>query len=80
MPPRLIPRRDGEPQLPFTGETVNDSDFAQDLSIAEHGGQTPPLPRSTRSHSITAQTLSGSFSRNPIRSFAHGTASSFAGE
>lgn len=75
MPPQAIPKRDAEQQLPFTGEHVNDSDFAQDLSSAEHGGQTPPLPRSMRAHSITAQTLSGSYSRNPIRSFAHQTGS-----
>lgn len=78
MPPRIIPKRDAEQQLPFTGDSVNDSDFAQDLSLAEHGGQTPP-PRSMRSHSITAQALSGSYSRNPIRSFAHQAQGSFAG-
>jgi SulP family sulfate permease len=77
MPSRFL-NRDAEQQLPFTGDNVNDADFSQDLSQAEYGGALPPS-RSTRSHSITAQTLSGSYSRNPVRSFAHQTSHSFAG-
>jgi SulP family sulfate permease len=79
MPPRLPSNRDAEQQLPFTGDNVNDADFAQDLSQAENGGHSLPASRSIRSHSITAQTLSGSYSRNPIRSFAHQTSHGFAG-
>jgi SulP family sulfate permease len=72
-------RRDVEPLLPFTGDSTSDSDFAQDLSHAEHGGQSRPI----RAHSISAQALSGSYSgsysRNPVRSFAHQTSHGFAG-
>jgi SulP family sulfate permease len=78
MPSRFF-NRDAEQQLPFTGDSVHDSDFAEDSSHAEHGSQTLPLSRSIRSHSITAQSMSGSISRNPVRSFAHQTSHSFAG-
>jgi SulP family sulfate permease len=78
MPSRFF-NRDAEQQLPFTGDSVHDSDFAEDLSHAEHGSQTLPPSRSIRSHSITAQSMSGSFSRNPVRSFAHQTSHSFSG-
>jgi SulP family sulfate permease len=78
MPSRLPSNRDAEQQLPFTGDNVNDAEFAHDLSQAENGGHTLPSTR-IRSHSIAAQTLSGSFSRNPIRSFAHQTSHGFAG-
>jgi SulP family sulfate permease len=74
-------RRDAEQQLPFTGDSTSDADFAQDLSHAENGGQ--PQSRPIRAHSISAQALSGSYtgsySRNPIRSFAHQTSHGFAG-
>jgi hypothetical protein len=75
MPSRLPSER----QLPFTNDTVNDADFAQDLSQAENGGHTVTRSRQIRSQSIASQSLSGSFSRNPIRSFAHQTSHSFAG-
>lgn len=75
--PRL-PNRDAEQQLPFTGDHVDDADFSHDLSQAENGGA-HPRTRSIRSQSITAQSLSGSYSRNPVRSFAHQTSHSFAG-
>jgi len=75
--PRL-PNRDAEQQLPFTGEHVDDTDFSHDLSQAENGGA-HARTRSIRSQSITAQSLSGSYSRNPVRSFAHQTSHSFAG-
>ncbi|KAH6083959.1 hypothetical protein HBI65_204670 [Parastagonospora nodorum] len=74
--PRL-PNRDAEQQLPFTGDNVDDTDFSHDLSHAENGGA-HPRTRSIRSQSITAQSLSGSYSRNPVRSFAHQTSHSFA--
>ncbi|KAL5115225.1 hypothetical protein ACEQ8H_006899 [Pleosporales sp. CAS-2024a] len=83
MPSRLPSR--GE--LPLTGDDASDADFAHDfahdyahdVSHAEHGGA-PPLPhlRRPRAQSMTAQTLSGSYSRNPVRSFAHQTSHSFA--
>jgi SulP family sulfate permease len=79
MPSRLLPARDAEQQLAFTNDSVNDADFAQDLSHAETGGHTFPRSRQIRSQSIASQSLSGSFSRNPIRSFAHQTSHSFAG-
>jgi len=79
MPSRFFASRDAEEQLPFTGDAVNDSDFASDQSQAESGATTIPRSRSTRAHSITAQTLSGSYSRNPVRSFAHQTSHGFAG-
>jgi SulP family sulfate permease len=78
-PSRLLSDRDAELQLPFTGDAVSDADFAQDLSQAETGGHTFPRSRQTRSQSIASQTLSSSFSRNPVRSFAHQTSHSFAG-
>ncbi|RMZ69220.1 sulfate transporter family [Pyrenophora seminiperda CCB06] len=56
--------------LPFTGDNVNDADFAHDATQAENGGHS--LPRR-----ITPNTLSGSYTRNPIRSFAHQTTHSF---
>jgi SulP family sulfate permease len=80
MPSRLSAGRDAEQPLPFTGDSASDADFAQDISHAENGGQTPAQSRSIRAHSISAQTLSGSYTRNPIRSFAHQTSHGFAGE
>jgi SulP family sulfate permease len=80
MPSRLLAGRDAEQPLPFTGDSTSDADFAQDILHAENGGQTPPQSRPIRAHSITAQTLSGSYTRNPIRSFAHQTSHGFAGE
>ncbi|KAH7095534.1 sulfate transporter family-domain-containing protein [Paraphoma chrysanthemicola] len=78
MSSRQPSNRDAEQQLPFTGDAVQDSDFAHDLSQAENGGHTLPRSRAIRSHSITSQTLSSSYTRNPIRSFAHQTSHGFA--
>ncbi|KAH7385855.1 sulfate transporter family protein-like protein [Pyrenochaeta sp. MPI-SDFR-AT-0127] len=78
MPSRLFPRRDSsatEPQLPFTGDSVHDADFAHDHAHAENGAQS--LPRRIRAHSISSNPLAGSFTRNPIRSFAHQTSHGF---
>lgn len=73
-------------QLPFTGghgsttthTHTHDDDggslLADTYSQAENGGaQTVPRSRSTRAYSIASQTLSSSYSRNPVRSFAHQT-------
>jgi SulP family sulfate permease len=79
MPSRPPAGRDAEQQLPFANDTVSDADFAQDLAHAENGGHTFPRSRQIRSQSIASQSLSGSFSRNPIRSFAHQTSHGFAG-
>ncbi|KAF1936307.1 sulfate transporter family protein-like protein [Clathrospora elynae] len=78
MPPRLFSRDAGagEQQLPFTGDHVSDAEFAQDASQAESGAQT--LPRRIRGHPTTAGALPGSYTRNPIRSFAHQTSHGFA--
>jgi hypothetical protein len=81
MPSRFFSNRDAEEQqLPFTGDTVNDGDFASDQSQIENGTtNTVPRSRPIRAQSITSQTLSASFSRNPVRSFAHQTSHGFAG-
>ncbi|OAL42960.1 sulfate transporter family protein-like protein [Pyrenochaeta sp. DS3sAY3a] len=78
MAPRLFTRDSNPPdqQLPFSGDNVNDADFAPDQSHAELGSNT--LPRRIRASSIASGTLSGSYSRNPIRSFAHQTSHGFA--
>lgn len=79
MPSRLFPRDSGsaEQPLPFTGDNVHDADFAPDQSHAEQGANT--LPRRIRAQSITSGSLAGSYTRNPIRSFAHQTSHGFAG-
>lgn len=81
MPSRLFardaPAADQQPQLPFTGDNTNDADFAYDQAHAENGGHS--LPRRIRGQSIASGALSGSYTRNPIRSFAHQTSHSFAG-
>jgi len=82
MPSRPLPNRDADQQLPFTGDSVNDADFAPDQSHAESAWHTLPRSRPIRAQSIAAQTLSGlsgSYSRNPVRSFAHQTSHGFAG-
>ncbi|KAH9865346.1 hypothetical protein J1614_008929 [Plenodomus biglobosus] len=77
MPSRLFQRDAGsaDQQLPFTGDNVHDADFAPDQSQAEMGADT--LPRRIRAQSITSGTISGSYTRNPIRSFAHQTSHGF---
>ncbi|CBX92318.1 hypothetical protein IAQ61_006289 [Plenodomus lingam] len=78
MPSRLFQRDSSfaEQQLPFTGDNVQDTDFAPDQSQAEMGANT--LPRRIRAQSITSGALSASYTRNPIRSFAHQTSHGFA--
>ncbi|KAF1834243.1 sulfate transporter family protein-like protein [Decorospora gaudefroyi] len=78
MPPRLFSRdsSSAEQQLPFTGDSVSEADFAQDQWQAENGAQS--LPRRIRDSSMAPGTLSGSYTRNPIRSFAHQTSHGFA--
>ncbi|CAN9133916.1 unnamed protein product [Alternaria alternata] len=80
MPSRLFSRDSpaAEQQLPFTSDSVNEADFAQDPSQAEHGGHS--LPRRIRGGSIASGPLSGSYTRNPIRSFAHQTSHGFAAD
>jgi hypothetical protein len=79
MPSRLFSRDSppAEQQLPFTGDTVDEADFAQDQSQAENGA--PSLPQRIRAQSIASGALSSSYTRNPIRSFAHQTSHGFAG-
>jgi SulP family sulfate permease len=77
MPSRV--NRDVEQPLPFTGDDVPDADFAPDQSQAENGAHTFPRSRAIRSQSNASQTLVGSYTRNPIRSFAHQTSHGFAG-
>lgn len=82
MPARLFPHRDWntqsvEPQLPFTGDNVDEGDFAQDQHNADVESQTHPRARRIRAQSNASATLSQSFSRNPIRSFAHQTSHGF---
>ncbi|KAI4667630.1 uncharacterized protein J4E88_010295 [Alternaria novae-zelandiae] len=79
MPSRLFSRDSpqAEQQLPFTSDAVNEADFAHDASHAEQGSQS--LPRRIRGNSIAGGPLSGSYTRNPIRSFAHQTSHGFAG-
>jgi hypothetical protein len=79
MPSRPLSNGDAEEQLPFTA--VSDADFADDPSHAESGAHTVPRSRSRqiRAPSIASQSLSGSYSRNPVRSFAHQTSHGFAG-
>lgn len=79
MPARLHPHRDwstqsAEQQLPFTGDNVNDADFNHDTDVES---QTHPRARRIRAQSNASATLSQSFSRNPIRSFAHQTSHGF---
>jgi hypothetical protein len=50
MPSRLPSNRDAEQQLPFTGDDVNDTEFAQDLSHAENGGHTLAVYKVTFHH------------------------------
>lgn len=78
MPSRLFARDSpfAEQPLPFAGDNANESDFASDQSQAENGAHS--LPRRIRGHSIASGTLSGSYTRNPIRSFAHQTSHGFA--
>ena len=76
MPARLPPHRDwsnqaAEQQLPFTSDNVGDADFAQDAHYTDVESQTPSRARRIRAQSNASATLSQSFSRNPIRSFAH---------
>jgi SulP family sulfate permease len=78
MPSRLLPNREVEQQLPFTGDNVHDADFASDLLQAESGAHTLPRSWATRSQSTASQTLPGSYTRNPVRSFAHQTSHGFA--
>lgn len=80
MPSRLFardaPAAEQQPQLPFTGDNTDDADFAYDQAHAENGGHS--LPRRIRGQSIASGALSGSYTRNPIRSFAHQTSHGFA--
>ncbi|CAA9958745.1 SUL1 Sulfate permease [Pyrenophora teres f. maculata] len=74
MPSRLFSRDSGATEqqpLPFTGDNVNEADFAHDAAQAENGGHSQP-------RRIAPNALSGSYTRNPIRSFAHQTSHSFA--
>lgn len=76
MPARLPPHRDwsnqaAEQQLPFTSDNVGDAEFAQDPHNNDVESQTPSRARRIRAQSNASATLSQSFSRNPIRSFAH---------
>lgn len=74
MASRLFPRRGSDqqqPPLPFTGDNVNDTDFADD------GTHTASRVRRGRALSVASQNLSSSYSRNPIRSFAHQTSHGF---
>jgi SulP family sulfate permease len=85
MPSRLFPSRDwstqsAEQQLPFTGDNVNDTEFAQDQHNTDIESQTHPRARRIRAQSNASTTLSQSFSRNPIRSFAHQTSHGFTGK
>lgn len=75
MPARPL-RRSGDAdaaqeQLPFTGDSVEDTDFSRDQLIS--GSNTVPRTRPIRAHSGASNTLlSASFSnRTPARSFAH---------
>ncbi|KAF1924423.1 sulfate transporter family protein [Didymella exigua CBS 183.55] len=82
MPARLFPHRDwsnqsAEQQLPFTGDSVNDSEFAHDQPNTDIESQTHPRARRIRAQSNASATLSQSFTRNPIRSFAHQTSHGF---
>jgi SulP family sulfate permease len=79
MPSRLFSRDSppAEQPLPFTGDNVNEADFAQDESQAENGASS--LPQRIRAQSIAPGALSGSYTRNPIRSFAHQTSHGFDG-
>ncbi|KAJ4987935.1 cyclic nucleotide-binding domain-containing protein [Stagonosporopsis vannaccii] len=81
MPARLFPHRDGsspsaeqQQQLPFTGD---DADFAADPHHADVEAQPHPRARRIRAQSNASATLSQSFSRNPVRSFAHQTSHAF---
>ncbi|KAF2131296.1 sulfate transporter family protein-like protein [Dothidotthia symphoricarpi CBS 119687] len=78
MPSHVFARRDSDAaeqqQLPFTGDNVHDADFAPDHSQAELGSvHARSTPIRLRSQSNASNTLAGSYSRNPIRSFAHQT-------
>ncbi|KAF3040903.1 hypothetical protein E8E12_005851 [Didymella heteroderae] len=82
MPARLFPHRDwsnqsAEQQLPFTGDSVNDAEFAHDQTNTDVESQTHPRARRIRAQSNASATLSQSFTRNPIRSFAHQTSHGF---
>ncbi|KAF9695826.1 hypothetical protein EKO04_006211 [Ascochyta lentis] len=82
MPPRLFPHRDwstqsAEQQLPFTGDNVNDSEFAHDQHSTDVESLTHPRARRIRAQSNASATLSQSYSRNPVRSFAHQTSHGF---
>jgi SulP family sulfate permease len=80
MPSRLFSRDSTtaeQQQLPFTGDNVNEADFAQDQSQAENGASS--LPQRIRGQSLGSSALAGSYTRNPIRSFAHQTSHGFAG-
>lgn len=84
MPTRLFPHRDwsnqsAEQQLPFTGDNVTDNEFAQDQHNTDVESQTHPRARRIRAQSNASATLSQSFSRNPVRSFAHQTSHGFSG-
>ncbi|CAO2650244.1 Nn.00g015360.m01.CDS01 [Neocucurbitaria sp. VM-36] len=78
MAPRLFSRDSSSPEhpLPFSGDSVHDADFAHDQSQAEQGAQT--LPRRIRAQSLASGTLPASYTRNPVRSFAHQTSHGFA--
>lgn len=82
MPARLFPHRDwsqsGEQQQQqhsFEGDAEHDThvhDYNTDVEA-----QTHPRARRIRAQSNASATLSQSFSRNPIRSFAHQTSHGF---
>ena len=83
MPARLFPHRDwssqsAEQQLPFTGDNVNDAEFAHDQHTTDVESQAHPRARRIRAQSNASTALSQSFSRNPIRSFAHQTSHGFS--
>lgn len=83
MPARLFPHRDRssqsteqqqqQQQLPFAND---DTDFGSDQH-ADVEAQTHPRARRIRAQSNASATLAQSFSRNPIRSFAHQTSHGF---
>lgn len=75
MPSHVFAGRDAdveEQQLPFTGDSVHDADFSD-----QQGAQTVPRSRTSRAYSIASQSLSTSYTRNPVRSFAHQTSHGF---
>jgi SulP family sulfate permease len=62
----------GQEELPFTGDSVSDTDFLQGRQPADASANTPPRSRPIRAPSVGSGMLSSSYNtRNPVRSFAH---------